>query len=193
MRPLVVFLLCIIATGAVAQVKRSTPVKLPVDSSLFYKDTIIRWMSIEEAEAMQKVKPRKILVDVYTKWCRWCKVADSLSYKNREIAHYINQNFYAVKFNAEGKKSCTYRGVRYDFNDDESAYTHDFARYILNGKLSYPGTAFIDENGRLIKAESGYMEAPYFEAILNYYGSGSYKKMKYIEFEDEFVGKIEEE
>jgi thioredoxin-related protein len=194
MRTFVIGLLCLIGLPAFSQSQaKRTVAKPPVDSSLFYKDTVVKWMTIEEAEAMQKVKPKKILVDVYTKWCRWCRVADSLDYRNREIAHYINQNFYAVKFNAENKKSCTYKGVRYDFEEDESLYVHSFARYVLNGKQSYPGTAFIDENGHLIKAETGYMEAPYFEAVLNYYGSDSYKKMSYNNFEDEFVGKIEEE
>ncbi len=166
-------------------------VKLHIDSSLLYKDTIIKWMTIEQAEASQKKNPKKILVDVYTTWCRWCKVADSAVYKNREIAHYINQHFYSVKFNAEKHEPVTFKNVRYVFINDERN-VHEFARYLLNGKLSYPGTAFIDEKGNLIDAKNGYMDAYFFEAILNYYGSGAYKTMKYSDFEDNFDGKIDE-
>ena len=171
-------------------VVKKAPIKAPVDSSLFYKDTVIKWMSIEQAEAAQKTNPRKILVDVYTSWCKWCKVADSLCYKNRELAHYINQHFYAVKFDAESRSQVVFHGVRYNFLKDENKWVHEFAQFILNGKLSYPGTAFIDENGHLIDAKNGYMEAPYMETVLNFYGNNAYKKMKYTTFEDEFEGKI---
>ena len=171
-------------------VVKKAPVKAPVDSSLFYKDTIIKWMTIEQAEAAQKKSPRKILVDVYTSWCRWCRVEDSVTFKNREIAHYINQHFYPVKFDAESRPPVTFHEVRYIFLKDEDKWVHEFARYILNGKLSYPGTAFLDENGHLIDAKNGYMDAPYLETVLNFYGSNSYKKMKYAAFEDEFEGKI---
>jgi thiol:disulfide interchange protein len=36
----------------------------------------IKWMTLEQAfQAIQK-EPRKIVVDVYTGWCGWCKVMD---------------------------------------------------------------------------------------------------------------------
>ena len=141
--------------------------KLPIDSSQFYTDTVIKWMTIEEAESAQRKNPKKILVNVYAKWCRWCKVEDSASYKNREIAHYINQTFYAVKYNAESKAPVEFKGVRFGFIDDENIYVNEFTRYLLNGKLSYPGTVFINEQGNLISSKNGYMDAYYLEAVLH--------------------------
>jgi thioredoxin-related protein len=163
-----------------------------VSHSVVYKDAVIKWLSIEEAEAAQKKNPKKILVNVYTNWCRWCKVEDSVSYKNAEIAKYINQNFYPVKFNAEGKAAVTFKEVRYNFIDDENIYVHEFARYLLNGRMSYPGTVFIDEQGKIIAAKNGYMDAYYLEAVLNYYSTGAYKTMTYTDFESDFDGKIKD-
>ncbi len=165
---------------------------VPVKSTLYKSDTLIIWMTIEEAEAAQKTNPKKILVNVYATWCRWCKLEDSLAFSNKEIAHYINQNFYPVKFNAESKAPVTFNGVRYNFIHEENQYVNEFAKYLLNGKLSYPGYAFIDEHGKIISAKNGYMDAYYLEAVLNYYGTGSYKKFSYNEFEFEFEGKIED-
>ena len=34
----------------------------------------INWMTIEEAVKAQKKEPRKIIIDVYTKWCGPCKM-----------------------------------------------------------------------------------------------------------------------
>ena len=37
------------------------------------QDAKVNWLTIEEAEALNKKEPRKIFVDFYTDWCGWCK------------------------------------------------------------------------------------------------------------------------
>lgn len=162
----------------------------PFDSSIFYTDTIIRWYSFEEAVAAQKTKPKKIYIDIYATWCRWCRQTDSLVFKNREIAHYINQHYYPVKFNAEYRNPVQFRGREFTFIKDEDVFAHALAEYLLNGKLSYPGTVFLDEEGNTINVRNGYMEADYFEVVLNYYASNAYKKFSFYDFEFEFDGKV---
>lgn len=156
-----------------------------------YSDTVIKWMTVEQAEAAQKIKPKKLLVSVYTSWCRWCKVEDSLTFKNAEIAHYINQNYYPVRFDAESRKTVTYKGVKYNFINDENRWVHEFTNYILNGRLSYPALAFLDEQGNLVNARNGYMDAYMLEPVLNYYATNSYKQITYDDYELGFEGKIE--
>lgn len=192
MKIVTTFIFCLFVFSATAQQHNPGTPRVAFDSSLLYKDTIIHWMTIEEAELAQKKNQKKIFVNVYATWCRWCLQEDSLTFKNREIAHYINQNFYAVRFNAETKTPVTFKGVKYVFLNDESKFVHDFARYLLTGRLSYPGTAFLDEQGNLISAKNGYMDAYYLEAVLNYYATGAYKKMNYYDFEFDFEGKIED-
>ena len=117
MRTVLLFLLCICGINLMAQNNTNTvgqKVDVPAvedgssytyyarfDSSIYYTDTIIKWMSFEEAVAAQKKNPKKICMDIYATWCRWCKLSDSVLFKNREIAHFMNQNYYAVRFNAE--------------------------------------------------------------------------------------------
>jgi len=151
----------------------------------------VKWLTIEQAEAAQKKLPKKILVDIYTSWCRWCKVTDSVVYRNPELVKYLNQNFYCVKYNAESKTSVRYNNVRYDFLND-GRDVNEFAIYLLNGKMSYPGTVFLSEDGKRIDGWNGYMDAYYMEAVLHYYGSNSYKEMSYKNFENDFEGKIDE-
>lgn len=159
-------------------------------SKKLYADTAITWLTVEQAEAAQKKNPKKIFIDFYTPWCYWCKVADTAVFKNPVIAHYINQNFYAVRFDAESRIPVTYKGETYKPNNDLSHKTHPFAQMMLRGRISYPGSTFIDETGKLIDTKYGYMDAYYFEAVLNYYGSGAYQKMKYFDFEFDFEGQI---
>ena len=62
----------------------------------------IKWISLEDAVYLQEAAPRNIIIDMYTKWCGPCKLLDRNTFANKDVAKYINDNFYAVKFNAEG-------------------------------------------------------------------------------------------
>ena len=73
----------------------------------------INWMSMEEALAAQEKKPKKIIMDVYTNWCGPCKLLDKNTFGNPAVAAYVNENYYAVKFNAEGTEEITYQDFTY--------------------------------------------------------------------------------
>ena len=64
----------------------------------------IQWMTLAEALEAQKTAPKKIFMDVYTKWCGPCKLLDKKTFANRDVARYISEHYYAVKFNAEGNE-----------------------------------------------------------------------------------------
>ncbi|HJX72281.1 MAG TPA: DUF255 domain-containing protein, partial [Bacteroidales bacterium] len=50
----------------------------------------VKWYSIEQAIELTRQKPRKLVVDVYTDWCGWCKVMDRNTFNNDTIAEYLN-------------------------------------------------------------------------------------------------------
>ena len=58
----------------------------------------IQWMDFEEAVSACTKQPKKIFVDVYTNWCGWCKKMDQTTFADPEVAKYMNENYYAVKF-----------------------------------------------------------------------------------------------
>ena len=64
----------------------------------------IKWMTMDEALTAQKKKARPIFMDVYTDWCGPCKMLDKNTFHDKAVADYINENYYAVKFNAEGQE-----------------------------------------------------------------------------------------
>ena len=73
-------------------------------SSAAQKDKI-EWLSFEEAVKRNEKEPKKFIVDVYTDWCGWCKKMDANTFTNPVIIKYINENYWAVKLNAERKDS----------------------------------------------------------------------------------------
>jgi len=60
----------------------------------------ISWMTMNEALEAQKTQPKKIFMDVYTIWCGPCKLLDKNTFSDKKVIEFINENYYAVKFNA---------------------------------------------------------------------------------------------
>ncbi|MBO3115733.1 thioredoxin fold domain-containing protein [Winogradskyella sp. DF17] len=141
----------------------------------------INWLTIEEAIALQKNEPRKIIMDVYTNWCGPCKLLDKNTFHNPDVVDYINKNYYAVKFNGEGNSNVTYKentfaNPNYDpakANRRNSA--HEFTRYLRVS--AYPTMVFFDEEANFIAPISGYLKPQQIELYLKLFKSDKYKEM----------------
>lgn len=143
----------------------------------------VKWLTIEEAIALNKTKPKKILIDVYTDWCGWCKKMDKLTYTDAGIVKQLNEQFYLVKFNAEQKEDVMFREQLFKFRPDYKA--HEFAVGLLNGQMSYPSTVFMDENMNLLTIVPGYLTPQDLDPILDYFGENYFKTMKWEEFQQQ--------
>ena len=75
----------------------------------------IKWISLEDAVYLQQTEPRNIIIDVYTNWCGPCKKLDRETFGNEDLIKYVNENYYAVKFNAEGNEKIEFQG--YEFSN----------------------------------------------------------------------------
>jgi thioredoxin-related protein len=140
------------------------------------RNNAINWLSWEQAIEKYKVSKRKILVDVYTDWCGWCKRMDASTFSQPHLARYINDNFYAVKLNGESKDDIIFNGQTFKFVKQGIRGYHELAAEITRGRLSYPTIVFIDENLEVIQPIPGYKEPNEFEMILTYFGENMHKK-----------------
>ncbi len=156
------------------------------------KEGGINWISMEKAEQLVKENPKKVFIDIYTDWCGWCKRMDANTFSHPHIARYINDNFYAVKLNAEQSEPITFRGVEYvNENPDTRRSSHNFAVAILQGRMSYPSVAFFDEELNLITALPGYREPKQFEPILAFFNEDVFLSNPNLdEFIENFESKI---
>jgi thioredoxin-related protein len=153
----------------------------------------INWVSMEEAERLSKQNPKKIFVDIYTDWCGWCKRMEAVTFTHPDIVNYINKNYYAVKLNAEQTEAITFRGQQYiNENPATRRSTHNLARAILQGRMSYPSVAFFDEELNLITAIPGYREPKQFEPILVFFKDNHFLTQPNLEeFIKDFKGTIQ--
>ena len=113
-------------------------------------DKAIKWYTMEEALEARKADPKKLFIDTYTDWCGWCKVMDQKTFTDPAIISFINENFYAVKFNAEQKEPIVFQGHTYNFVPNGRRGIHELAYTLLDRNTSYPSFVMLDESlGRM--------------------------------------------
>ena len=59
-------------------------------NSLFSQSEKIKWIKPEEINEIQKSNPKKIMIDLYTDWCGWCKVMDRTTFSDKNVAEKID-------------------------------------------------------------------------------------------------------
>lgn len=149
----------------------------------------INWMSMNEALEAQKENPKKIFMDVYTKWCGPCKLLDKNTFSDKNVIDFINENFYAVKFNAEGTEEVTYQDFTYTNPNYQPGRkgrnaTHFFADALrING---YPSMVFFKDDGELIQAVPGYRTPKQLEIYLKMIANDDYLKLTTVEAWEEY-------
>ncbi len=142
----------------------------------------IEWISIEEAEKRMKNEPRKVLVDVYTNWCGWCKRMDQTTFKDPKVVDYINKNYYAVKLNAEQDGAIQFGGRTYE----KTQKYHDLAIVLLQGKMSFPSVAYIDTDKKVITSVPGFQTAQDMIKIVSFIGEDFWKTTPWETYSAEY-------
>jgi len=116
----------------------------------------INWITIEEAQELSEKEPRKVIMDVYTDWCGWCKKMDKTTFADEKVVEYVNKHFYAVKFNAEKDETFDFKGQ--EFTNPQ------FTRALrVSG---YPTVVFFAEDFSKFQPVSGYRQAKEFLEML---------------------------
>lgn len=151
----------------------------------------INWHTFQEAIELSKKEKKKIFIDVFTDWCGWCKVMDKGTFTHAVIAKYMNDHYYCVKLNAEMKDTIVFNNYTFvnpSPNGPRSA--HQLASSLLNNKLSYPTTVYLDENFNILTQVPGYLKPEQMEPIMKYFGDNIYQGVKWEDFQKTFIGEI---
>jgi thioredoxin-related protein len=145
----------------------------------------VKWYTMEEAVRASEKEKRKIFVDVYTDWCGWCKEMDKTTFNAAKIAKYLNEDFYAVKLNAEQKQDIQFKEYTFKYVNQGKRGYHQLAYELLNGRMSYPTVVVLNEDFARILIAPGYQKADDFEYILKFAAKEHYKKKTWQDFLNE--------
>ncbi len=132
----------------------------------------LRWLTIDDALTSAAQENKKIVLDVYTDWCGWCKRMDRDVYANQEVAAYMNEKFIAAKMNPEKSGKLSFQGSEYSLGQFGQAL----------GIRGYPATVFFNEKGEVLTVVAGYLNANDFMKILTYFGDDHYLTMTWEDY-----------
>lgn len=149
----------------------------------------VQWLSWQEAQVRNAKEPRKFIVDVITQWCGWCKKMDKATFDQANISEYVNQHFYAVKFDAETKTDIDFNNQTYKFVRSGSTGYHELAGELTFGKLSFPTLVFLDEKLNVIQPIPGYKDPVSLDKIMRYFAEDHYKSMPWKKFEELYASR----
>jgi len=135
-------------------------------------DSKIKWYSFDEGLKKSIELKKKIIMDVYTDWCVWCKKMDNATYSNLNVVSYLRDNYIAIKLDAESKKKISYQG--------KELTEQEFSRAV--GVTGYPATVFFDNAANLITVVPGYIESKDFLNIITFLGEDIYKSKSYEDY-----------
>ncbi|MBI1802991.1 MAG: thioredoxin fold domain-containing protein [Ignavibacteriae bacterium] len=149
----------------------------PPDSSKAKAE--LPWKPFTDGFAEAKKNDKKIMLDIYTDWCGWCKRLDANVYSDPDVAAYLKAHYVSVKLNAESKTQVTYK---------DTAYSQvGFAQAL--GVTGYPTIAFFDSHGDFITKLGGYVGPERFLPIVKFIGEDYYKKMSWDDYQKQLSQK----
>jgi thioredoxin-related protein len=150
------------------------------------KEVAGKWYTWEEAVELNKTKPKKIVVDVYTDWCGWCKKMEKAAFSNGEVTKYMADNFYPVKLNAEQRDRIIFGRDTFAFVETENGRgVHTLAYALLDGKMGYPTLVYLDQDFRRIMISPGYKEKDDLMKELKFAKEEIYNKKSWEEYRDQ--------
>jgi len=152
----------------------------------------IEWLSLEEAIQASLKEPKKIFIDVYTSWCGWCKVMDRKTFAHPEIAAYMNENFYAVKFDGEYKEEIDLNGQKFKFVANGRRGYHELAAALLNNRMSYPSCVVMGSDWKRLSIIPGYNDPADLDRILRFFAKDLYTDTSFEEYKKEYTSDLKE-
>lgn len=158
------------------------------------QESEINWMSLEEAVQAQAKNPKKIMMDVYTSWCGPCKMLDKNTFQNPDVVKFVNENYYAVKFNAEGKEQINFKENVFNNPNYDPSKTGRNAQHELAAALrinAYPTIVFFNENGDTLLPVPGYKTPSQLELYLKLFFNDDHQSIndqkQWDQYQKDFV------
>ena len=143
-----------------------------LSSKINAQSKTINWITFEQLEDSLKVKPKKVFIYFYADWCSYCKKMDKVAFKNSEVIQILNQNYYAIKMDAESAKTIFFEGQKYSNNQlgKSRRPKHQIPLLLASRKnrsFSLPASIILDKNFKIEKRYYEYLSPKKMIKMIN--------------------------
>jgi len=174
MKVYITFLMLVVAIVAIGFIikitgQQASATDLQLNETALIKpsaQTQLKWHSSNELEKLQAQNPKQVIVDIYTDWCKWCKVMDEQTFTNKALIEYLNKHFYMVKFNAETKENIKFKNSTYSFVNSGRKGHNQLAQTLTNGQLAFPSFVVLNEQLNTKQVIRGFKTAEEFKRAI---------------------------
>lgn len=142
----------------------------------------IAWMTWDEAVKANEKTKKKFFIDFYTDWCGWCKKMDKTTFMDPAVVKYVNENFYAVKFNAEQKEDVLFQNTTFKWQAGGRGGVHMLAYELLDGRLGYPSYVYLTPAYERILISPGFKDAASLQKELVFVKEDKYNTTTWEDF-----------
>ncbi|MGD1840021.1 MAG: thioredoxin family protein [Thermonemataceae bacterium] len=123
----------------------------------------IHWLTFEQLEDSLAVKPKKVFIDFYTDWCTYCRKMDKVVFTKPVVIEVLNDQYYAVRFDAETDTNVTFSGQTFINNQVGKSRSpiHQIAQLLAlrEGQFAPPTLVILDETFKVTARYFEYMDS----------------------------------
>ncbi|MDP3556547.1 MAG: thioredoxin family protein [Bacteroidota bacterium] len=129
----------------------------------------IKLFQFEQIDSLMKVEKRKIVVFIYTDWCKYCATMKNTTFKNDSINEFLSKLFYFIDLNAEEKRDINFNKHTFKYKPTGvSTGINELAEQLgtVDGKISYPTLCFLNSEYEIIFQYNQYINSTQLLGIL---------------------------
>lgn len=129
----------------------------------------LRTYTFEEVTQLSQENPKPIVVFVHTTWCKYCKMMENSTFKNKEVINTLNTNYYFIPLDAETKNDITYNNFKFKFKPTgKNTGVHELATALatIDGQISYPTLTVLDSSNTILFQKSSFLNTKTVLTIL---------------------------
>lgn len=136
------------------------------------QENAIRWLSFEQLEDSLAVAPKKVFIDFYADWCAYCKKMDRVAFRDPQVISRLNEDYYAVRMNAETGDTIVFDGQAYtnpDFGKKRNP-VHEIPWLLASREgvpFSLPAIVILDEAFQVMERYFQYIPPKKMREILD--------------------------
>lgn len=129
----------------------------------------LKTYSFEEAEKLSKENPKPFVIFIHTSWCKYCKMMENSTFKNREIIKILNTDFYFISLDAESKTAIHFNNHTFQFKPKgENTGIHELATELatIDSQMVYPTVTILQTDFSIVFQKHSFLNVKELLVVL---------------------------